>query len=337
LTETVGAVIDAMTPSSERAKSPKKADTTPDVSVADDLKAIDTFVLDQLTAIRKEQTRLKDYLAKADKLHDNVKESVWHRVVADYDSRAQALAAEATPLEDQVRVEYGKLKALLDRIGRVHEEAGLAKDELEFRHEVGELTSAQLKKSLEEPEATITQCQTDLAAVEEQQKRFLEAFESEDDLLAASPPTLVGKAAPAEAPADEASPDATRMVGPDETAPAKAGDDESGERTFLLPPAVLFIRFGDEETPTEYRLLAVNYLGRSEDNQVQIARPGVSRHHALVCAAADGFTIKDLDSQNGTYVNGDGVTERRLADGDTIVVGDTELVFRSPWPAETDD
>jgi hypothetical protein len=346
-----------MTPPSERPKSsPKKNASAPDVSIADDLNAVDTSVLDKLIAIRKEQTRLKEYMAKADKLHEKVKESVWRRVVDDYGGRASTLASKATPLEEQVRVEYGKLKTLLDRISRVHDEACLAKDELEFRHEVGELSNAQLKTNLKAPEETISQCQTDLAAVEEQQARFLEAFDSEDDLMAAptvTPPAVAapaatvldaaapiddGAAAPAEA---EPAPDATRVVSPDEGEStgtgADSGESEGGEdRTFLLPSAAVLVKMPDDEEPTEIRLLAVNYLGRSENNQVQIARPGVSRHHALIGAEADGFTLKDLDSQNGTYLNGDRVTEQTLTDGDEIVIGDAELVFRLPWPAESE-
>jgi hypothetical protein len=311
----------------------------PEVSISEDLNAVDTAVLDELIAVRKEQTRLKEYLAKADALHEKVSESVWRRVVEDYTRRADAVAATATPLEEQVRVEYGKIKALLDRIGRVHDEAGLAKDELEFRHEVGELSNAQLKSNLKAPVETLEQCQTDLAAAEEQRARFLGAFDSEDDLMAAP-----ASGVPAVEPADTAVPEATGVrVMEDVVAPpaeeevaadaTRIVEADELERTFLLPPAALLVSMPDDEEPAEFRLLAVNYLGRSEDNQVQIARPGVSRRHALIGAESNGFTIKDLDSQNGTFLNGESVTEQALADGDEITIGDAKLVFRLPWPA----
>ena len=46
-----------------------------------------------------------------------------------------------------------------------------------------------------------------------------------------------------------------------------------------------------------------------------------------------GFTIKDLGSQNGTFVNGHRVTDQVLDDGDTIEVGSVKFVFRMPWEA----
>ena len=340
-----------MTPNERSKSSPKKTPPAPAVSIADDLKAVDTSVLDQLIDVRKEQARLKDYLAKADKLHEKVKESVWRRVVDDYSRRAATLAAKATPLEDQVRVEYDKLKTLLDRISRVHDEACLAKDELEFRNEVGELSNSQLKSDLRAPEVTIEQCQADLAAVEEQRARFLGAFDSEDDLLGAptvqppavpvpeltSPGTIVPSSDPPAVSVEDPAPDATRVVSADDVEPtADRASEEAEDRTFLLPPGALLVRMPDDAEPTEFRLLAVNYLGRSEENQLQIARPGVSRQHALIGAEADGFTLKDLDSQNGTYLNGDRVSERVLADGDTLVIGDAEMVFRLPWPPDAD-
>ncbi len=65
---------------------------------------------------------------------------------------------------------------------------------------------------------------------------------------------------------------------------------------------------------------------------------GVSRRHALISVTPRGFMIQDLDSQNGTFVNGTRIAERALADGDRIEVGAAILVFRTPWPAgETAD
>src|SRR5207302_4504972 len=84
---------------------------------------------------------------------------------------------------------------------------------------------------------------------------------------------------------------------------------------------------------TEYRLGALNYLGRAEDNQVQIIKPGVSRKHAVITAGASGFALNDLGSQNGVTINDERVTQRALADGDRIEIAGVAFVFRSPWPA----
>ena len=79
---------------------------------------------------------------------------------------------------------------------------------------------------------------------------------------------------------------------------------------------------------SEHRLGPSTSLGRTEDNQIQIARPGVSRHHAVIEFTPGGFSLKDLGSQNGTFLNGDRVTTHALTDGDRILIGDAQLVFR---------
>jgi pSer/pThr/pTyr-binding forkhead associated (FHA) protein len=99
----------------------------------------------------------------------------------------------------------------------------------------------------------------------------------------------------------------------------------------LLPAALLVT--DATALPQEYALTMVNGIGRSDENQIQIIKPGISRAHAVVRAVAGGFVIKDLDSQNGTFVNGERATECQLADGDIVEVGTVRFVFRMPWPA----
>jgi len=54
----------------------------------------------------------------------------------------------------------------------------------------------------------------------------------------------------------------------------------------------------------------------------------VSRRHARIYREGDGYVVEDLGSRNGTVVNGKRVARARIADGDTITVGQTELAFR---------
>jgi hypothetical protein len=70
-------------------------------------------------------------------------------------------------------------------------------------------------------------------------------------------------------------------------------------------------------------------IGRSAECGVRLTDTSVSRRHAEIRPVGDGWTIVDLGSTNGTRVNGSGVRERRLADGDTISVGDAVLRFEA--------
>jgi predicted component of type VI protein secretion system len=69
-------------------------------------------------------------------------------------------------------------------------------------------------------------------------------------------------------------------------------------------------------------------LGRSRECDVVIEDSGVSRRHAEVRPAAEGWTIADLDSTNGVRVNGRAVRHRQpLELGDRIELGSTEILF----------
>lgn len=68
-------------------------------------------------------------------------------------------------------------------------------------------------------------------------------------------------------------------------------------------------------------------VGRYPDNDVVLPEDEVSRHHAEVRRLDGGFHVVDLNSLNGTKVNGSGVTDRRLEDGDVIQIGAHSLRF----------
>ena len=68
-------------------------------------------------------------------------------------------------------------------------------------------------------------------------------------------------------------------------------------------------------------------LGRSRSCDVQLSDVNVSRRHAEVVQEGTTYWIVDLDSMNGTAVNGSRVEREKLRDGDVITVGSTDLVF----------
>lgn len=65
----------------------------------------------------------------------------------------------------------------------------------------------------------------------------------------------------------------------------------------------------------------VMLIGRQEDCTIFLDDRAVSRHHARITRQDDGYYIEDLDSKNGTFVNGEAVSApRRLYDGDEIQI-----------------
>lgn len=70
-------------------------------------------------------------------------------------------------------------------------------------------------------------------------------------------------------------------------------------------------------------------LGKGPRNDIVIADPAVSSAHAIISYADDNYSIRDLGSRNGTYVDGERLTEPRvLQHGDVIGLGLSKLTFR---------
>ena len=70
-------------------------------------------------------------------------------------------------------------------------------------------------------------------------------------------------------------------------------------------------------------------IGRDLSNTVSLNDPSVSRRHCLINknGSTDGFHITDLESYNGTFVNGLPVAEQSLTHGDQIALGDIRFIF----------
>ncbi len=79
-------------------------------------------------------------------------------------------------------------------------------------------------------------------------------------------------------------------------------------------------------------LRPVTAIGRSSDNHVMIDDPFASANHAIVVWREERWWIEDLDSHNGTYVNGEPVAKpRQLVSGDRIGIGETILRFERDY------
>ena len=82
-----------------------------------------------------------------------------------------------------------------------------------------------------------------------------------------------------------------------------------------------------EAGPVTFRIAsdAVKTIGRSAGAQFFLDAPLVSRLHCQLTAVGPSLEVKDLDSTNGTFVNGRRITTSKLQSGDTLTVGRVDL------------
>ena len=75
--------------------------------------------------------------------------------------------------------------------------------------------------------------------------------------------------------------------------------------------------------------LGTNRIGRSPDADFPISDPTVSSIHCELVLTAEGVSIRDLESTNGTFIDGERIREANLAVGQTLRLGDVELAVET--------
>lgn len=74
-----------------------------------------------------------------------------------------------------------------------------------------------------------------------------------------------------------------------------------------------------------YALRRTARIGRSEESEIVLLDPSVSRAHAVVEVAGGNVHVRDLGSTNGTFLNGRRVESERLREGDELRFGNTRM------------
>ena len=93
----------------------------------------------------------------------------------------------------------------------------------------------------------------------------------------------------------------------------------------------------DNQVLAEYNMTKERYtIGRLPDNDVRIDNPAVSGHHSLIINILNDSFLEDLNSTNGTYVNGKLIKKHALQHGDVITIGHHQLRFSDQQETQTE-
>src|ERR1700689_1609847 len=94
----------------------------------------------------------------------------------------------------------------------------------------------------------------------------------------------------------------------------------------------------DGQILAEYNMNKERYtIGRLPDNDIRIDNPAVSGHHSLIINILNDSFLEDLNSTNGTYVNGKLIKKHALQHGDVVTVGHHQLRFVEDDDAQQDE
>lgn len=102
---------------------------------------------------------------------------------------------------------------------------------------------------------------------------------------------------------------------------------EEGGAVISLRKCQLAVVDGGDKGKKYALVKPITKIGKKENNDFIVDDKTVSRNHMVIEYAADSFLLRDLESTNGTFLNGNKVKEAYLVPGDRIRVGNTTMEF----------
>jgi pSer/pThr/pTyr-binding forkhead associated (FHA) protein len=119
----------------------------------------------------------------------------------------------------------------------------------------------------------------------------------------------------------------TGVESPEPEQTDQSADDAAAADT--LPPytALLVVRRGPNEGSRFLLDSELTEVGRAAGSDIFLDDVTVSRHHAEFYRQGSHFTVRDVGSLNGTYVNRERIEEVALNGGDEVQIGKFRLVF----------
>jgi hypothetical protein len=122
-----------------------------------------------------------------------------------------------------------------------------------------------------------------------------------------------------EGPPSEEIPNATMVYKPKQQETEAVSAEELG-----MEREVVTLTYEGKDHVVDTRRVVI---GRSRECDIQLADPNTSRRHAELRQEGATYWMVDLDSTNGSEVNGKRTKRAKLEDGDTITLGSTDIVF----------
>jgi hypothetical protein len=331
----------------------------------DPFENFDAAPADELASLKKQIDEVRTRMAQMDELKSGVANAVYLRVRADYDTRLRALEDRSGPLRLAAQKAYATLSAELTRLEAEHEAMDLDRQEVEFRHQLGEFDVAERQRRLKAIEDKVASKAAILDQGRKLRERFMAAVKDESELLvttvepaAASSVSMATMEVqrPVLAPEAEAHvitgrlsiPDApTGQLGAVPVMPPALKPPPMPAAGTLVMPAVKVPKASPETMATGVVKLArlvpqnpeagkqttvlgvtVTHIGADANNAVRIGGPGVDPRHAEIEPSTAGYVLRDHGSRHGTRVNAERVKERVLENEDVIQIGAARFVFR---------
>lgn len=272
-------------------------------------------LLEESLKLKEERRILKDRLQKVDEKRGDVSKAVYEKVHADYVNRLQSLQDQLLEKKHDIDRELASLYETRDKIQANLKNHKETLEELQFRHHLGEFPKGDYEKQSKAAEDKVTRFEQVLTAVQTNIRRYESIFEGEEGWGPEVPPSVKEEAVEE---VDEWEREAKE---------AALHEMETTKPNLEIHPKLTIIS-GKENVGKTFSVNGSLTIGRSHTNQIILKDSKVSRQHAELKIHGGECLLIDLNSSNGTAVNGQKVHEHILTANDEIQVGDFVLQFQ---------
>ncbi|MBI1909589.1 MAG: FHA domain-containing protein [Deltaproteobacteria bacterium] len=335
---------------------PSEGPSSPDVTVAPTL---NEKLLQEGDGLKKERDLLRGRMQKAEANKEKVSETVYKKIKGEYQQKFDETTARFVELKGQVDRELADLSKKQSTLERQMALRQQILEEAKFRHMIGEYEESQFKELESKESAEIGRLEKALEQFSGAIQRYQKLFEGEDlpqtaprktDKKPAAAQSLKAKVAEiireeAQDDSEEVKPEASDYSYLTEEDPfeEELQDLTAKDSEVSIPPPPkqiqvpsakkqvipVLVQMENGKMLQEFNLTEPVTIGRSPSNTVVLSESRISRKHAIVEKRGNSYVVIDLDSSNGTLVNGKKVKEYTLKPGDEFKIGNAQFLFRT--------
>ena len=314
---------------------------------------INEQLLKEATELKEKWRVLRDRLDKIEENRSQVTPVVYERVRKDYAARLKESRDHLLEKKSEIDRELALLRGTQKKVATRLEEHQHLLEEMKFRYSLGEFHESEYKDRGDDASEKLRKFETVLSAINANVERYQAIFSDEPGLselaparsaeprAATTPPTaaiLAGDEEEEEPATDESgyileSEKAGYFSDADTTSPrvdvsvtAKTKPASRPAATTKATAKLVIIK--GAHAGTAYSVVDTTSLGRADSNTVVLRDGKASRQHTRIERKGNDYFLTDLNSSNGTFVNGERVDEHALTDGDKIQIGDCVLQFQ---------
>lgn len=321
-------------------------------------------LLDEANRAMQDWKVLQERLDKISESKHTLSPVVFERVLSDYQQKKNAAEEKLLSFKAELDRELQMLDVTQVKLSQQVDEHRHSLEEIDFRNSLGEFSASEYKNRAKQEKDKLQKLETLLAAVQKNITQYQSIFSGNEQLFAddtsheiSEVSKSVSKSVTARHDRDTISAldklslssthddeepmtdDSGYIVEEREKNYFAAGDDEKTPhftdelKTEINRPATeaagaKLVVVGGKDSGSVYKLKDVTSLGRADNNTIHLHDNKASRQHSKIQRKGKEYVITDLNSSNGTYVNGERIEEYVLNQGDEVKIGDSVLQFQ---------